>query len=101
MTFWSTFDENIKFTSISIWLKNQQSESEDVKVDKNVKIDDKIQIDENVKIDEPVNFYKNLHLPHHLPMVDFSTSGLLDQKEILLNGKNTKEEWNEKDKNHN
>ena len=72
-----------------------------VKVDENVKIDDKIKIDENVKIDEPVNFYKNLHLPHHLPMVDFSTSGLLDQKEILRNGKNTKEEWNEKDKNHN
>ena len=46
-------------------------------------------------------FKKNLHLPHHLPMVDFSTSGLLDQKEILRNGKNTKEEWNEKDKNHN
>ena len=62
---------------------------EKIKVDKNVKIDDKIQIDENVKIDEPVNFYKNLH---HLPMVDFSTSGLLDQKEILRNGKNTKEE---------
>ena len=74
---------------------------EKIKVDKNVKIDDKIKIDENVKIDEPVNFYKNLHLPHHLPMVDFSTSGLLDQKEILRNGKNTKEEWNEKDKNHN
>ena len=71
---------------------------EDVKVDKkinveeNVKIDNKIKIDENVKIDELVNFYKNLHLPHHLPMVDFSTSGLLDQKEILRNGKNTKEE---------
>ena len=65
---------------------------EKIKVDKNVKIDDKIQIDENVKFDEPVNFYKNLHLPHHLPMVDFSTSGLLDQKEILRNGKNTKEE---------
>ena len=54
-----------------------------------------------VNIDFFVNFYKNLHLPHHLPMVDFSTSGLLDQKEILRNGKNTKEEWNEKDKNHN
>ena len=65
---------------------------EKIKVDKNVKIDDKIQIDENVKIDEPVNFKKKLHLPHHLPMVDFSTSGLLDQKEILRNGKNTKEE---------
>ena len=65
---------------------------EKIKVDKNVKIYDKIQIDENVKIDEPVNFYKNLHLPNHLPMVDFSTSGLLDQKEILRNGKNTKEE---------
>ena len=52
---------------------------EKIKVDENVKIDDKIKIDENVKIDEPVNFYKNLHLPHHLPMVDFSTSGLLDQ----------------------
>ena len=63
-------------------------------MDEDVKIDDKIKIDENVKIDEPVNFYKNLHLhlPHHLPMVDFSTSGLLDQKEILRNGKNTKEE---------
>ena len=48
---------------------------EKIKVDENVKIDDKIKIDENVKIDEPVNFYKNLHLP----MVDFSTSGLLDQ----------------------
>ena len=71
---------------------------EDVKVDKkinveeNVKIDNKIKIDENVKIDELVNFYKNLHLPYHLLMVDFSTSGLLDQKEILQNGKNTKEE---------
>ena len=65
---------------------------EKIKVDENVKIDNKIKIDENVKIDEPVNFYKNLHLPHHLPMVDFSTSGLLDQKEILRNGKNTKEE---------
>ena len=64
MTFWSTFDENIKFTNISIWLKNQLSiyvdvnVDEKIKVDKNVKIDDKIQIDENVKIDEPVNFYK-------------------------------------------
>ena len=79
---------------------------EDVKVDKkinveeNVKIDNKIKIDENVKIDELVNFYKNLHLPHHLPMVDFSTAGFLDQKEVWRNGKNTKEEWNEKDKNH-
>ena len=65
---------------------------ENVKIDDKIKIDNKIKIDENVKIDELVNFYKNLHLPHHLPMVDFSTSGLLDQKEILRNGKNTKEE---------
>ena len=65
---------------------------EKIKVDENVKIDDKIKIDENVKIDESVNLYKNIHLPHHHPMVDFSTSGLLDQKEILRNGKNTKEE---------
>ena len=58
-------------------------------MDEDVKVDEKIKVGENVKIDEPVNFYKNLH---HLPMVDFSTSGLLDQKEILRNGKNTKEE---------
>ena len=70
-----------------------------IKIEKNINVF--IKVDENVKIDEPVNFYKKLHLPHHLPMVDFSTSGLLDQKEILRNGKNTKEEWNEKDKNHN
>ena len=50
-----------------------------LKLTKISKFDNKIKIDENVKIDEPVNFYKNLHLPHHLPMVDFSTSGLLDQ----------------------
>ena len=48
LTFWSTFDENIKFTSISIWLKNQQSMDEDVKVD------EKIKVDENLKIDEKI-----------------------------------------------
>ena len=65
---------------------------EKIKVDENVKIDDKSKLTKMSKLMNLSTFIKNLHLPHHLPMVDFSTSGLLDQKEILRNGKNTKEE---------
>ena len=65
---------------------------EKIKVDKNVKIDDKSKLTKMSKLMNLSTFIKNLHLPHHLPMVHFSTSGLLDQKEILRNGKNTKEE---------
>ena len=65
---------------------------EKIKVDKNVKIDDKIQIVKMSKLTNLSTFIKTSTSPIHHPMVNFSTSGLLDQKEILRNGKNTKEE---------